>query len=224
MNTPNSPADHAPHRTAECMLCPRLAKFIADLRIKNPDWHNAPINGYGPLSAELLIVGLAPGMKGANRTGRPFTGDFAGDLLFKMLDEFKLSKGQYKADPNDGITLTNVRIVNAVRCLPPQNKPTAEEINTCRQFLIQDIALMAELKSIITLGRIAHQSTLKALGLKERDFPFGHGAQYVLPSHHQLPQGINLIASYHCSRYNTQTRRLTENMFREVFHSALQLS
>lgn len=204
-----------PLRTASCRLCPRLAEFLDEARDKNPDWHNAPVNGYGPVDAPILLVGLAPGMRGANRTGRPFTGDFAGDLLFKTLDRFRLSSGTYKADPDDGVTLTGIRIVNAVRCVPPQNKPTTAEITTCRQFLIEDMAAMKKVKVIISLGRIAHLSTLKALGLREKDYPFGHGAT------HSLPGGQMLIASYHCSRYNTQTRRLTETMFFDVFERAV---
>ena len=204
-----------PFRSASCRLCPRLAEFLDEARDKNPDWHNAPVNGYGPVDAPILLVGLAPGMRGANRTGRPFTGDFAGDLLFRTLDRFNLSRGTYKADPDDGVTLTGIRIVNAVRCVPPQNKPTSAEINTCRQFLIEDMAAMKKVKVIISLGRIAHLSTLKALGLREKDYPFGHGAT------HHLPDGQMLIASYHCSRYNTQTRRLTETMFFDVFERAV---
>ena len=203
-----------PHRDASCRLCPRLADFLDDARAKHPDWHNAPVNGFGPVDAPLAIVGLAPGMRGANRTGRPFTGDFAGDLLFKMLDEFGLSTGTYASEADDGVELTGLRIINSVRCVPPQNKPTGDEINTCRQFLIQDLAAMTHLKAIITLGRIGHVSCLKALNLREKDYPFGHNAC------HLLPNGVRLIASYHCSRYNTQTGRLTEEMFRAVFRAA----
>lgn len=204
-----------PHLTASCRLCPRLAEYLDEARLENPDWHNAPVNGYGPVEAPIMLVGLAPGMRGANRTGRPFTGDFAGDLLFKTLDHFNLSEGTYAADPDDGVTLKNIRIVNAVRCVPPQNKPTTAEINTCRQFLIEDIKAMTRIKVFITLGRIAHLSALKTLGLKEKDYPFGHGVQ------HRLPDGRLLIASYHCSRYNTQTGRLTEAMFFDVFRTAV---
>jgi uracil-DNA glycosylase family 4 len=203
-----------PHLDASCRRCPRLAEFLDQARAENPDWHNAPVNGFGNVDAPLAIVGLAPGMRGANRTGRPFTGDFAGDLLFKMLDEFGLSTGTYKSQADDGVELPGVRIINAVRCVPPQNKPTPAEINTCRQFLTQDLAAMTALKSIITLGRIGHSSCLKALGAKEKIYPFGHNAVHILPS------GVRLIASYHCSRYNTQTRRLTESMFRDVFSAA----
>ena len=163
-----------------------------------------------------MLVGLAPGMRGANRTGRPFTGDFAGDLLFQMLDEFGLSTGEYQSRPDDGVELHHIRIVNAVRCVPPQNKPIGAEINTCRQFLTDDINAMTSMKAMITLGRIGHLSALKALGLREKDYPFGHAAT------HDLPNGVKLIASYHCSRYNTQTGRLTTDMFRDVFKKATQ--
>ena len=205
-----------PHRDASCRLCPRLAEFLDETRAKNPDWHNAPVNGYGPVDAPIMLVGLAPGMRGANRTGRPFTGDFAGDLLFQMLDEFGLSTGEYQSRPDDGVDLHNIRIVNAVRCVPPQNKPIGAEINTCRQFLVEDINAMTSMKAMITLGRIGHLSALKALGLREKDYPFGHAAR------HDLPNGVKLIASYHCSRYNTQTGRLTTEMFRDVFRKATQ--
>ena len=204
-----------PHRDHTCRLCPRLAEFLDEARAKNPDWHNAPVNGYGPVNSPIMLIGLAPGMRGANRTGRPFTGDFAGDLLFQTLAQFDLSTGQYDARPDDGVELTQIRIVNAVRCVPPQNKPIGAEINTCRQFLTQDIAAMTALKVIITLGRIGHQSALKALGLREKDYPFSHGGK------HLLPNGVTLISSYHCSRYNTQTNRLTTAMFHDVFREAV---
>jgi len=204
-----------PHRDQTCRLCPRLAEFLDEARAKNPDWHNAPVNGYGPVNAPIMLIGLAPGMRGANRTGRPFTGDFAGDLLFQTLSQFDLSTGQYDARPDDGVELTQIRIVNAVRCVPPQNKPIGAEIKTCRQFLTQDIAAMTALKVIITLGRIGHQSALKALVLREKDYPFSHGGK------HLLPNGVTLISSYHCSRYNTQTNRLTTAMFHDVFHEAV---
>ena len=203
-----------PFRDSTCRLCPRLAEFLDDARAKNPDWHNAPVNGYGPISAPIMLVGLAPGMRGANRTGRPFTGDFAGDLLFQMLDEFGLSTGQYQSRPDDGVELHQIRIVNAVRCVPPQNKPIGAEINTCRQFLTEDIQAMTNMKAMITLGRIGHLSALKALGLREKDYPFSHCGV------HLLPDGTMLISSYHCSRYNTQTGRLTTEMFRDVFRQA----
>ena len=205
-----------PLRDASCRLCPRLAEFLDEARAKNPDWHNAPVNGYGPLDAPIMLVGLAPGMRGANRTGRPFTGDYAGDLLFQMMDEFGLSTGEYQSRPDDGVELHHIRIVNSVRCVTPQNKPIGSEINTCRQFLIEDIQLMTKMKAMITLGRIGHLSALKALGLKEKDYPFSHGGQ------HLLDNGVMLISSYHCSRYNTQTGRLTTDMFRDVFRMATE--
>ena len=204
-----------PHRDHTCRLCPRLADLLDEARAKNPDWHNAPVNGHGPLNAPIMLIGLAPGMRGANRTGRPFTGDFAGDLLYQTLDHFDLSTGKYDARPDDGVQLTQIRIVNAVRCVPPQNKPIGAEINTCRQFLTQDIAAMTAIKVIITLGRIGHQSALKALNLREKDYPFSHGGK------HPLPNGVTLISSYHCSRYNTQTGRLTTAMFHDVFRQAV---
>lgn len=208
----------APFRTANCRLCPRLADFLDRHRKENPDWHNAPVNGHGPLTAPILLVGLAPGLKGANRTGRPFTGDFAGDLLYATLERYGLSSGSYDARPDDGMELTGIRIVNSVRCVPPQNKPIGQEVNACRPFLEQDIAAMHRLKTIITLGRIAHGSTLKALGLKLRQYPFGHAKQY------SLLGGRTLIASYHCSRYNTNVGRLTEAAFHQVFEQALDAS
>ena len=208
----------AAFRGADCRLCPRLAEVLDRHRAGHPDWHNAPVNGHGPLTAPILLVGLAPGLKGANRTGRPFTGDFAGDLLYSTLDRFGLSTGTYDARPDDGVELRGIRIVNSVRCVPPQNKPTGGEINTCRPFLAQDIAAMPRLNTILTLGRIAHSSALRALGLKEGEYPFGHAAEYALPG------GRTLIASYHCSRYNTNVGRLTEDMFHQVFERAVAAS
>lgn len=210
--------EEAPHRGPDCRLCPRLAEFLDRHRQANPDWHNAPVNGHGPVTAPILLVGLAPGLRGANRTGRPFTGDFAGDLLYSTLSHFGLSTGVYDARPDDGLELTGVRIVNSVRCVPPQNKPTSQEIATCRTFLERDIALMPRLRCIVTLGRIAHGSTLKALGLAERLYPFGHAEQY------SLPDGKTLVASYHCSRYNTNVGRLTDAMFKRVFERAVAAS
>lgn len=211
-------SDGAPFRGADCRLCPRLAEFLDKHRAEQPGWHNAPVNGHGPLTAPILLVGLAPGLRGANRTGRPFTGDFAGDLLFSTLDRFGLSAGVYDARPDDGLELTGIRIVNSVRCVPPKNKPSSGEINTCRPFLVQDIAAMPRLKVIVTLGRIAHSSAMKALGLKERRYPFGHAKRY------RLPNGKTLIASYHCSRYNTNTGKLTPDMFHDVFKKAVTAS
>ncbi|MBR1156384.1 uracil-DNA glycosylase [Bradyrhizobium sp. JYMT SZCCT0428] len=193
-----------------CPLCPRLAEFRDQARAREPGWHNAPVASFGDPRARLLIVGLAPGMQGANRTGRPFTGDYAGDLLYATLLEYSFAKGSYQARPDDGLRLVDCMISNAVRCVPPQNKPLPVEINTCRQFLIATIAGMPKLRAIVALGRIAHESTLKALGLRSAAASFAHGAM-----HSAGP--IKLYDSYHCSRYNTNTRVLTPEMFRNVF-------
>jgi uracil-DNA glycosylase family 4 len=193
-----------------CPLCPRLAAFRAQARAREPDWHNSPVASFGDSTARLLIVGLAPGLQGANRTGRPFTGDFAGDLLYATLLEYGFAKGVYQARPDDGLKLIDCRITNAVRCVPPQNKPLPAEINTCRQFLVATIAAMPRLRAIVALGRIAHESTLKALGLRNGAAPFAHGAVHEASV-------IRLYDSYHCSRYNTNTRVLTPDMFRSVF-------
>ena len=203
-----APASAEPGR--DCPLCPRLAEFRAQARAKEPDWHNAPVASFGHANAQLLIVGLAPGLQGANRTGRPFTGDYAGDLLYATLLEYGFAKGVYQARPDDGLKLVDCRISNAVRCVPPQNKPLPVEINICRQFLVATIATMPKLRAIVALGRIAHESTLKALGLRSAAAPFGHGAVHGAGA-------IRLYDSYHCSRYNTNTRVLTPEMFRNVF-------
>jgi uracil-DNA glycosylase family 4 len=194
----------------DCALCPRLAAFRKEARQREPGWFNAPVPSFGDAAAELLIVGLAPGLQGANRTGRPFTGDYAGDLLYATLLEFGFAQGAYQARPDDGLTLIGCRISNAVRCVPPQNKPLPVEINTCRQFLIQAIADMPRLRAIVALGRIAHDSTVKALQLRAVAAPFGHGAVHDAGNY-------RLYDSYHCSRYNTNTGVLTPAMFRAVF-------
>ena len=194
----------------DCMLCPRLAAFRQSARARYPDWHNAPVPNFGPTSARLLIVGLAPGLQGANRTGRPFTGDWAGDLLYETLLGFGFATGVYDERPDDGLTLTDARIVNAVRCVPPENKPTGPEIAMCRQFLVPSIAEMPDLRAIVALGRIAHESLLRTLNKPVARHPFGHGAR------HDLGRAV-LFDSYHCSRYNTNTGRLTPEMFRAVF-------
>ena len=199
----------------DCPLCPRLADFRASQQLRAPDWHNAPVPSFGAADARLLIVGLAPGLQGANRTGRPFTGDWAGDLLYEMLAEFGLAQGQYDERADDGLTLVATRITNAVRCVPPQNKPTPAEIATCRPFLSATIAAMPGLVAILALGRISHESILRALGQKLTALPFAHGARHVLPRAGQ--RDLLLFDSYHCSRYNTNTRRLTPDMFRAVF-------
>ncbi len=216
------PPAGSPARTAEpgqppadCPRCPRLAAFRAANRQAQPGFHNAPVPSFGALEAPLLIVGLAPGLKGANRTARPFTGDYAGDLLYPTLLKFGLAEGRYGADPADGLRLTGARITNAVRCVPPQNKPTPEEERTCRPFLAEEIAAMPNLRALLALGSVAHGNVLAALGLKKSHCRFGHGALEVLPS------GLLLADSYHCSRYNTNTGRLTPAMFESVFEALL---
>jgi uracil-DNA glycosylase family 4 len=194
----------------DCPLCPRLLAFREANRVREPTWHNAPVAPFGGIKARLLIVGLAPGMQGANRTGRPFTGDYAGDLLYATLLAYGFAKGTYQARPDDGLKLVDCRIVNAVHCVPPQNKPLPAEINTCRRFLAANLEIMPNLRAIVALGRIAHDTVLKPLQLKNAQAPFGHGAV------HQ-PGGIRLYDSYHCSRYNTNTGVLTPEMFRSVF-------
>lgn len=193
-----------------CPLCPRLAEFRRAARLREPSWFNAPVPSFGDPDAKLLIVGLAPGLQGANRTGRPFTGDFAGDLLYATLIEYGFAKGVYQARPDDGLRLVDCRIANAVRCVPPQNKPLPLEIATCRQFLSAVLETMPRLTAIVALGRVAHDSTVKALGLRAAAAPFGHGAVHAAGAR-------TLYDSYHCSRYNTNTRVLTPQMFREVF-------
>jgi uracil-DNA glycosylase family 4 len=194
----------------DCPRCPRLVAYRRRNQATQPDWHNAPVASFGSVDSRLLIVGLAPGVRGANRTGRPFTGDYAGDLLYATLLDAGLAKGTYRADPADGLTLVDARITNAVRCVPPENKPTPAEITTCRDFLGATLRSMPRLRAILVLGRVAHESTLAALGLRRSAHAFAHGAV------HDLPDGLRLYCSYHCSRYNTQTRRLTTEMFQSV--------
>ena len=195
----------------ECPACPRLVAFRHRYRAAEPSWHNAPVHSFGAADARLLIVGLAPGLRGANRTGRPFTGDYAGDLLYGTLLAYGFANGVYGADPADGLSLRDCRITNAVRCVPPENKPTPLEINTCRSFLAATIAGMPHLAAILALGRVAHESTLVALGRKRSSVRFGHAGQYEVAPH------LALFSSYHCSRYNTQTGKLTTEMFHQVF-------
>jgi uracil-DNA glycosylase family 4 len=197
-------ADHQPPQ--DCPLCPRLKQFREANRAADPDFFNAPVPSFGRIDAPLLIVGLAPGLKGANRTGRPFTGDYAGDLLYGALIRHGLARGHYRARPDDGLELLGVRISNAVRCVPPQNKPLPPEINTCRQFLLAEIAAMPDLRAIFALGAISHQSVVSAFRLKKKDHAFAHAARHEAA-------GIVIVASYHCSRYNTNTGVLTEAMF-----------
>ena len=198
----------------DCALCPRLVDFRLEARAKEPGWHNAPVPTLGPASARLLIVGLAPGMRGANRTGRPFTGDWAGDLLFQTLGDLGFTSGTYDENGEDDLKLVDTRITNAVRCVPPQNKPTPAEIKTCRTFLDETIAAMPRLKAIVALGRISHDSVTRALGEGPSRLPFAHGREFALP---QIGGGVTLFDSYHCSRYNTNTGVLTPQMFHAVF-------
>jgi uracil-DNA glycosylase family 4 len=199
----------------DCPLCPRLVAFRVANRASEPGWHNAPVPGFGMLDGRLLIVGLAPGLKGANRTGRPFTGDYAGDLLYPTLQDFGFAAGDYRQHAEDGLALVDARLSNAVRCVPPQNKPVGSEIATCNAFLATEIAAMMRLEAILALGRIAHEAVLRALGLKPSAAKFAHNARHVLA-------GRRLYDSYHCSRYNTNTGRLTEAMFRQVFEQIRQ--
>lgn len=195
---------------ADCPRCPRLVKFRKAWRIREPTWFNSPVPSFGPRDARLLIIGLAPGLQGANRTGRPFTGDFAGDLLYQTLTDYGFARGHYAARCDDGLTLVDCRITNAVRCVPPQNKPTGAEIAHCRDFLKSTIGEMNRLRAIVALGRIAHDSIVMSVGARLTAFAFAHG------SCHQL-DGLTLYDSYHCSRYNTNTGKLTPRMFHAVF-------
>jgi uracil-DNA glycosylase family 4 len=194
----------------DCPKCPRLVAFRNQWREREPGWFNAPVASFGPLTARLLVVGLAPGLQGANRTGRPFTGDYAGDLLYGTLTEFGFARGRFEARVDDSIELVDARVTNAVRCVPPENKPTTAEINTCRSYLEATIAEMKELQAIVVLGRIAHDATVGALGARKSAVKFGHGARSEIGS-------VTLFDSYHCSRYNTNTGVLTPEMFRAVF-------
>ncbi len=200
----------APH---DCKECDRLVAYRRQNRATHPDWFNAPVPSFGVDDAQLLIVGLAPGLQGANRTGRPFTGDYAGELLYQTLLGTGFAEGFYEADPDDSLQLKSCIITNAVRCVPPENKPTAAEIKACRQFLRGRIACLPELRAVLALGRIAHESVVAASEQKQADYPFAHGAR------HKLPDGLIVYDSYHCSRYNTNTGRLTEQMFRDVLNT-----
>ena len=200
----------------DCPRCARLVAFRRSWRAQEPDWFNAPVDSFGPSEARLLIVGLAPGLRGANRTGRPFTGDYAGDLLYATLVEFGFARGNYAARADDGFELIDCRITNAVRCVPPNNKPTPEEITTCRDFLKVTIAEMNNLRVVVALGSIAHESFVAATGARRSQFPFAHGQMHALPA-------LTLMDSYHCSRYNTNTGVLTPQMFRKVIGQAREL-
>lgn len=194
----------------DCSLCPRLAEFRAGNRVKFSDKFNAPVPPFGGEDAELLVVGLAPGLKGANFSGRPFTGDYAGVLLYSTLLKYGFAEGAYGAHAGDGLRLKNCRITNAVRCVPPENKPLPAEIKTCNGFLKAEIAALKNLKVILSLGLVSHNAVLKVFGAKAASCKFAHGAMHALGS-------VTLIDSYHCSRYNTQTKRLTDEMFHQVF-------
>ena len=207
-----------PEPPRDCALCPRLAAFRAENAAHYPDWFNGAVPSFGATGGDesvgLLVIGLAPGLQGANRTGRPFTGDFAGDLLYRTLLDFGFARGTYDKRPDDGLELVGTMITNAVRCVPPQNKPTGPEINQCRPYLLSRLDSLPRLHTLLTLGKIAHDSTVRALGLKLKDHPFGHGVSYEVHG----PNGpLQLLSSYHCSRYNTNTGRLTPEMFAEVF-------
>ncbi len=198
----------------DCAQCTRLVELRQSCRQREPSWHNAPVASFGDITARILIVGLAPGLRGANRTGRPFTGDSAGGYLFTMLRRFGLATGDYREDGDDDIRLAGVRITNAVRCLPPANKPVAAEIHACRPYLAAEIAAMPNLEIILTLGRLAHNATLRGIGWRPACVPFGHASDQAIDLQSRM---IRIISSYHCSRYNTQTGRLTDEMFAEIF-------
>ena len=197
----------------DCPRCPRLVAFRDSRRAQEPAWFNAPVDSFGPIDARLLIVGLAPGLRGANRTGRPFTGDYAGELLYATLAEFGFARGDYRASADDGLELVDCRITNAVRCVPPENKPTPKEIATCRDFLGATLAEMGELRAVVALGRVAHESFVAACGVARSKYPFAHGRAHPMPA-------TTLLDSYHCSRYNTNTGVLTPQMFRDVIAQA----
>ena len=214
-----SPADRSPIPLAEaprdCPLCPRLVAFRHECRAEHSEWWNAPVPAFGDPDAWLAIVGLAPGKHGANRTGRPFTGDFAGELLYATLLKFGLAEGDYRADPADGLRLTGAVILNAVKCLPPANKPLPEEIATCRHYLDASLIALPKVRVVVALGQIAHVAAARTLGLPPSATKFGHGAE------HLAPDGRVLLSSYHCSRYNQNTRRLDAEMFESVFERAI---
>lgn len=212
-----APAASRSEPAPECPLCPRLVAFRQANRAANPGWHNAPVPAFGGTDVRLLIVGLAPGLKGANMTGRPFTGDYAGELLYGTLLKFGLAAGTYGARADDGLTLIGCRITNAVRCVPPENKPIGSEVAACRRFLAAEIGDLGYLKAVLALGALAHGAVVAALGLRKSAFKFGHGRIY------DLPGGLTLADSYHCSRYNTNTGKLTPEMFHAVFAALLPL-
>jgi uracil-DNA glycosylase family 4 len=196
-----------------CTDCPRLAGFLADVRTRHPDYHARPVAPFGDAKAQLLVVGLAPGMHGANRTGRPFTGDFAGILLYETLHQYGFADRPVSVSADDGLQLKDCRITNAVKCLPPENKPEPGEVRSCNRFLADELSASPDVRIVLALGLVAHKAVLMAVGLKQSALAFGHGARHV------LPDGRILIDSYHCSRYNTQTRRLTTADFHDVFEA-----
>ncbi len=210
-------SDHLQRPGHDCLLCPRLADFRAVNRKAYPDWHNGPVPSFGDIDAAILIVGLAPGLRGANRTGRPFTGDYAGDLLYRTLLEFSLADGSYGGEADDRLVLKNVRITNAVRCVPPQNKVVAAETAACRRFLAAEVGAMKNLRLVLALGTVAHGAVLSTLAEKKSARKFSHAAI------HNLDGGLVLADSYHCSRYNTNTGRLTTAMFDHVFEKIISI-
>ena len=216
-----SPADRSPLPLAEaprdCPLCPRLVAFRHECRVEFPEWWNAPVPAFGDPNAWMAIVGLAPGKHGANRTGRPFTGDYAGDLLYATLLNYGLAEGEYRADPADGLSLKGAVILNAVKCLPPANKPEPNEIATCRNYFEAALVALRKVRVLVALGQIAHVAAARALGLTPTTTRFGHGAEA------RAPDGRILLSSYHCSRYNQNTNRLSAEMFESVFERALTL-
>jgi uracil-DNA glycosylase family 4 len=203
---------------SECVRCPRLAQFLIATRARYPDYWARPVPSFGAADPKILIVGLAPGMHGANRTGRPFTGDHAGILLYETLHEFALANAPVATSPDDGLELRNARIANAVKCVPPGNKPTPGEIRCCNAYLASELSGLAQVRVYLALGRVAHDALLMAKGLKRGGYPFGHAREHVLPG------DTVLLDSYHCSRYNTSTRRLTPQMFRQVVRRACTLA
>jgi uracil-DNA glycosylase len=214
MSLPASSHHLEPEPAKNCLLCPRLVAFREENASAHPDWFNGAVPSFGPENARLLIVGLAPGLKGANRTGRPFLGDYAGELLYSTLLKFGLAKGRHDPAEPHALQLVDCMISNAVRCVPPQNKPTPKEIATCRQFLIVRMRTLPHLRTLVAIGRVAHDSILDAFQLKRSAYPFAHGAR------HALPSGLILLDSYHCSRQNTNTGRLTTAMFEQVVGEA----
>ena len=214
----NASADTGPSFCPDCTLCPRLARFLAATAHEHPDYFNKPVGPFGPAHPKLLIVGLAPGKHGANRTGRPFTGDFAGILLYESLHALGLATAPVSKDRFDGLQLIDARISNAVKCLPPDNKPLPEEIKTCNRYLSAELVELKSVRAILALGLIAHESVLMATGAKKSSAKFGHANEHV------LADGRHLVDSYHCSRYNTQTRRLTAEMFQQVLKRAATLA